>query len=65
MTRRRPEVVAFDVDETLLDLAPVRAQLVELGELWAAGVCGVEPDRLALVATDLPGAVAALLALPE
>ncbi|MDP5181105.1 HAD hydrolase-like protein [Blastococcus sp. BMG 814] len=32
MTRRRPEVVAFDVDETLLDLAPVRATLVELGE---------------------------------
>ena len=32
MTRRRPEVVAFDVNETLLDLAPVRAALVELGE---------------------------------
>lgn len=29
--RRRPEVVAFDVNETLVDLAPVRAQLVELG----------------------------------
>jgi 2-haloacid dehalogenase len=28
---RRPEVVAFDVNETLLDLAPVRAALVELG----------------------------------
>lgn len=32
MTRTRPEVVAFDVNETLLDLAPVRAALVELGE---------------------------------
>ena len=32
MTRRRPEVVAFDVNETLLDLAPVRATLVEAGE---------------------------------
>ena len=32
MTRSRPEVVAFDVNETLLDLAPVRATLVELGE---------------------------------
>ncbi|MGY1725273.1 HAD-IA family hydrolase [Blastococcus sp. SYSU DS0533] len=32
MTRHRPEVVAFDVNETLLDLAPVRAALVELGE---------------------------------
>ncbi|MCF6742961.1 haloacid dehalogenase [Blastococcus sp. KM273128] len=32
MTRHRPEVVAFDVNETLLDLAPVRATLVELGE---------------------------------
>ena len=32
MTRRRPEVVAFDVNETLLDLGPVRAALVELGE---------------------------------
>lgn len=30
--RRRPEVVAFDVNETLLDLSPVRATLVELGE---------------------------------
>jgi 2-haloacid dehalogenase len=29
--RRRPEVVAFDVNETLLDLAPVGATLVELG----------------------------------
>jgi 2-haloacid dehalogenase len=32
VTRRRPEVVAFDVNETLLDLAPVRATMVELGE---------------------------------
>jgi 2-haloacid dehalogenase len=31
MTRRRPDVVAFDVNETLLDLAPVRAALVEAG----------------------------------
>ncbi|UOY00697.1 HAD-IA family hydrolase [Blastococcus sp. PRF04-17] len=30
--RRLPEVVAFDVNETLLDLAPVRAALVEAGE---------------------------------
>ena len=29
---RRPEVVAFDVNETLLDLAPVRAALVEAGQ---------------------------------
>jgi 2-haloacid dehalogenase len=29
--RLRPEVVAFDVNETLLDLAPVRAALVEAG----------------------------------
>ncbi len=29
--RTRPDVVAFDVNETLLDLAPVRAALVELG----------------------------------
>jgi 2-haloacid dehalogenase len=29
--RARPEVVAFDVNETLLDLAPVGATLVELG----------------------------------
>jgi 2-haloacid dehalogenase len=29
--RTRPEVVAFDVNETLLDLAPVGATLVELG----------------------------------
>ena len=28
----RPEVVAFDVNETLLDLSPVRAALVEVGE---------------------------------
>ncbi len=32
MTRRRPDVVAFDVNETLLDLAPVRAALVEAGQ---------------------------------
>jgi 2-haloacid dehalogenase len=32
MTRLRPEAVAFDVNETLLDLAPVRAALVEAGE---------------------------------
>ncbi|SDF66928.1 2-haloacid dehalogenase [Blastococcus fimeti] len=32
MTRRRPAVVAFDVNETLLDLAPVRATLVEAGQ---------------------------------
>jgi 2-haloacid dehalogenase len=32
MSRSRPEVVAFDVNETLLDLAPVRAALVEAGE---------------------------------
>jgi 2-haloacid dehalogenase len=31
VSRRRPEVVAFDVNETLLDLAPVRAALVERG----------------------------------
>jgi 2-haloacid dehalogenase len=30
--RHRPEVVAFDVNETLLDLAPVGAALVEAGE---------------------------------
>ncbi|MCW2700846.1 MAG: Haloacid dehalogenase superfamily enzyme subfamily [Blastococcus sp.] len=28
----RPDVIAFDVNETLLDLAPVRAALVEAGE---------------------------------
>jgi 2-haloacid dehalogenase len=32
VTRSRPEVVAFDVNETLLDLAPVRAALVAAGE---------------------------------
>ena len=32
MSRIRPEVVAFDVNETLLDLAPVRAALVEADE---------------------------------
>ncbi len=31
MTRHRPAVVALDVNETLLDLAPLRAGLVELG----------------------------------
>jgi len=38
--RRRPLVVAFDVNETLLDLAPVRAALVEAGQ---------EPGLLATV----------------
>jgi 2-haloacid dehalogenase len=32
VSRSRPEVVAFDVNETLLDLAPVRAALIEAGE---------------------------------
>ena len=32
MLRQRPDVVAFDVNETLLDLAPVRAELVEAGQ---------------------------------
>jgi 2-haloacid dehalogenase len=32
MSRLRPEVVAFDVNETLVDLAPVRATLVEAGQ---------------------------------
>jgi 2-haloacid dehalogenase len=32
MSRIRPEVVAFDVNETLLDLAPVRAALMEAGQ---------------------------------
>jgi 2-haloacid dehalogenase len=32
VTRIRPEVVAFDVNETLLDLAPVAATLIELGQ---------------------------------
>jgi 2-haloacid dehalogenase len=32
VTRTRPQVVAFDVNETLLDLAPVRAALVEAGQ---------------------------------
>jgi 2-haloacid dehalogenase len=31
VSRLRPAVVAFDVNETLLDLTPVRATLVELG----------------------------------
>jgi 2-haloacid dehalogenase len=31
ISRFRPEVVAFDVNETLLDLAPVRAALIEAG----------------------------------
>jgi 2-haloacid dehalogenase len=30
--RTRPDVVAFDVNETLLDLAPVRAALIEHGQ---------------------------------
>jgi 2-haloacid dehalogenase len=30
--RSRPDVVAFDVNETLLDLAPVRAALIEHGQ---------------------------------
>jgi 2-haloacid dehalogenase len=32
MSRGRPDVVAFDVNETLLDLAPVRAALVGEGQ---------------------------------
>jgi 2-haloacid dehalogenase len=32
VTRFRPDVVAFDVNETLLDLAPLRAALVEAGQ---------------------------------
>jgi 2-haloacid dehalogenase len=32
MNRPRPDVVAFDVNETLLDLAPVGAALVEAGQ---------------------------------
>jgi 2-haloacid dehalogenase len=32
VTRARPDVVAFDVNETLLDLAPVGAALVEHGQ---------------------------------
>jgi 2-haloacid dehalogenase len=32
VTRTRPDVVAFDVNETLLDLAPVGAALVEHGQ---------------------------------
>ncbi len=32
MTRERPDVVAFDVNETLLDLSPVAAALVEAGQ---------------------------------
>jgi 2-haloacid dehalogenase len=32
MTRPRPDVVAFDVNETLLDLAPVQAALIEVGQ---------------------------------
>jgi 2-haloacid dehalogenase len=31
-SRVRPSVVAFDVNETLLDLSPVRAALIELGQ---------------------------------
>jgi 2-haloacid dehalogenase len=40
VNRTRPEVVALDVNETLLDLAPLRAGLVELGH---------PPDLLATV----------------
>ena len=40
MTARRPSVVALDVNETLLDLAPLRAGLVEHGE---------QPDLLSAV----------------
>jgi 2-haloacid dehalogenase len=40
MTARRPEVVALDVNETLLDLAPLRAGLVEHG---------LQPELLATV----------------
>jgi 2-haloacid dehalogenase len=32
VSRIRPDVVAFDVNETLLDLAPVRAALIEAGQ---------------------------------
>ena len=32
VSRSRPAVVAFDVNETLLDLSPVRAALVEAGQ---------------------------------
>jgi 2-haloacid dehalogenase len=32
VTRERPDVVAFDVNETLLDLSPVAAALVEAGQ---------------------------------
>jgi 2-haloacid dehalogenase len=32
LPRLRPTVVAFDVNETLLDLAPVRAALIEAGQ---------------------------------
>jgi 2-haloacid dehalogenase len=32
LLRHRPDVVAFDVNETLVDLAPVAAALVEAGE---------------------------------
>ena len=32
MTRQRPDVVAFDVNETLLDLSPVAVALVEAGQ---------------------------------
>lgn len=40
MSRTRPEVVAFDVNETLLDLAPIRAALAEAAQ---------PPDLLDLV----------------
>jgi 2-haloacid dehalogenase len=53
MSRSRPEVVAFDVNETLLDLAPVRAALVEAGQEPAllatvfarTLLTGMDPDR--------------------
>ena len=43
MSRTRPEVVAFDVNETLLDLAPVRAALVEAGQEPAPAGHGLRP----------------------
>ena len=55
MTRRRPEVVAFDVNETLLDLGPVRAALIEAGQ--PAGLLGAVFARTLLtgVAASLVG----------
>ena len=56
MTRIRPDVVAFDVNETLLDLAPVRAALIEAGEpetllptVFARTLPDVEPALRRLV----------------